>query len=146
MKEIPITARDSDYVSDVVKTMYQNNVGSIVVVDEVGRPIGIFTERDLVRLVSQGLDPRRTVIGDVMSKEVIVVERDASLLKAVHIMAKHGIRHLPVVDERGVIVGVISIRDAAVTLARVLVNLDLSRFGFTQEELVELREIAELEG
>nr|MEB3851030.1 CBS domain-containing protein [Desulfurococcales archaeon] len=76
-----------------------------------GRLLGIFTERDLVHHLHRGggLDDR---LGETMTRNPVTVREDESLWKAVILMVEHGIRHLPVVDSQGRLVGVVSVRDA----------------------------------
>jgi len=144
MREVIITVRDNEPLLNVLRIMYSRNIGSVVVTNEEGRAVGIFTERDLVRVVAKNGDVSSLTVGDVMTRGVIVVEADASLIKAVHIMAKHGIRHLPVVDGEGRVVGIISIRDAAIALARLLVDLNIPSLGLTEEEASMVREITDV--
>jgi CBS domain-containing protein len=84
-------------------------VGSVVVVDAAGRPVGIVTERDIVRFLAQEVD-FKTPLGQVARKGLITASPDDSLISAAAKMIEHNIRHLPVV-EGGRLVGVISIRD-----------------------------------
>lgn len=105
-----VTASPSDTVLDAVKKMYENNVGSVLVVDEQGRLVGIFTERDLVRVVAKGLDPSTTRLEEVMTRKLITARPGDSLPMIASKMVEHGIRHIPVVDEEGKLVGIISIK------------------------------------
>jgi CBS domain-containing protein len=106
-------------VRDVVRVVYENSIGSIVIVDDVGRPIGIFTERDLLRLVAQGasLD---SPVDSVMSRDLVVVKDVEGVVRAAMLMSEHRIRHLPVVDDEGKLVGVISVRDVVDALRGIL--------------------------
>ena len=106
-------------VRDVVRVVYENSIGSIVIVDDVGRPIGIFTERDLLRLVAQGasLD---SPVDSVMSRDLVVVKDVEGVVRAAMLMSGHRIRHLPVVDDEGKLVGVISVRDVVDALWGIL--------------------------
>ena len=106
-------------VRDVVRVMYENSIGSIVIVDDVGRPIGIFTERDLLRLVAQGasLD---SPVDSVMSRDLVVVKDVEGVVRAAMLMSEHRIRHLPVVDDEGKLMGVISVRDVVDALRGIL--------------------------
>ena len=110
-----ITAKPGDQISNVVAAMYRAGVGSVVVVDDRGVPIGIFTERDLVRVVAEGI-PLNIPVERVMTTRVITASIDESLNTAAHKMLDHGIRHLPVVDSSGKLVGIISIRDVVKAL------------------------------
>ena len=115
----PVTVGVGVSVRDVVRVMYENSIGSIVIVDDVGRPIGIFTERDLLRLVAQGtsLD---SPVDSVMSRDLVVVKGVEGVVRAAMLMSEHRIRHLPVVDDEGKLVGVISVRDVVDALRGIL--------------------------
>jgi CBS domain-containing protein len=101
-------------VLDAVKVMSKENVGSVLITDN-DKLLGIFTERDLVHHLAKGgsLEDR---IEEVMTKDVITLREDESAWKAATIMVEKGIRHLPVVDKDGKLVGVVSIRDVLRTL------------------------------
>ena len=117
----PVTVKPQVPVRDAVKLMFENSIGSIVVVDESGRPIGIFTERDLLRIVAQGRSLDEP-IGDVMTRDPITIKGDEDIVKAALIMSERRIRHLPVVDENGVLLGVISIRDVVEAFRKIVVS------------------------
>ncbi len=140
MKEVLVTVRDNEPLINVIRIMHDKNIGSMIVTNEEDKVLGVFTERDLVRLIANNADLSSLTIGDVMTRNVIVVEPDASLIKAVHMMAKHNIRHLPVVDEDGKIMGIISIRDTAIALARLLVDMNIEGLA-TEEEISMIKEI-----
>jgi CBS domain-containing protein len=73
--------------------------------------VGIFSERDVMsRVVLVGLDPKRTCVGEVMTRDVVCVETDVSPDEAMAIITNRRLRHLPVVEGRRV-VGVVSIGD-----------------------------------
>ena len=145
MREVPITVRDDESLIKVVKIMNEGNIGSIIVTNEDGKVMGVFTERDLLRLIANNVNIDALTVGDVMTRNVVVIEQDASLIKAVHIMAKHGIRHLPIVDDDGRVIGIISIRDAAIALARLLVDIGIGRLGATEEEVSMIRDIINID-
>ena len=107
----PIVFKPEDPVIEAVKKMAEENIGSVVIVDESMKPIGIFTERDLLRLCASGADLSKTKLADVMTKNPTVIREDESVKKALEIMLYFGFRHLPVVDSQGRLVGVVSIRD-----------------------------------
>ncbi len=98
-------------VSDAARKMAKYGVGCVVVEDANGDLAGILSERDvLVKVVGGGLDPKRTPVCEVMTSELVHCDRDTSIAKAQQTMARHAIRHLPII-ENGKAVGMISSRD-----------------------------------
>ena len=106
-----LTVLDADdKVREAARRMSERNIGAAAVVDE-GKLTGIFSERDLMtRVVAQGLNPDSTTVGDVMTRELVVIDPDENIDSAIERMHAIGSRHLPVVDE-GKLVGMLSIRD-----------------------------------
>ncbi|MCE4602550.1 MAG: CBS domain-containing protein [Desulfurococcales archaeon] len=107
-----IVMREDNTVAEAVERMSTENIGSVVIVDDAMRPIGIFTERDLLmRVCARGLDLGETRLGEVMTRDPIVVREDELARKAMEAMIHFGFRHIPIVDSRGKVVGVLSLRD-----------------------------------
>lgn len=106
--DVKSTTPDDTFVN-VARLLHDNAISSVVVMDG-DRLAGIVTERDLVNLVAEGLDPRTTKVGDRMSTNLDTVEPRSDIAEAAEHMARLRIRHLPVVD-KGKLVGIISIRD-----------------------------------
>ena len=104
-----ITCSINEPLRDAAKKMNENNVGSVVVVDD-GKVVGILTERDLVRAVASGV-PLDAPVGRIASRNLITARRGESILTVGMKMIEHQIRHIPVVDDDGKVVGVLSIRD-----------------------------------
>jgi CBS domain-containing protein len=105
-------------VLDAAKLMFKYNVGCVLVVER-GRLAGIFTERDLVVAVAlAGGEGLRCRLRDVMTRSVATVRPSDPVSKAVCIMARLQVRHVPVVDEDGRPVGVVSARDVIALMAR----------------------------
>lgn len=105
-----IHAELSERVRDVAKKMSKANVGAIAVLDS-GRLVGVFSERDVMaRVVAEGLDPDKTLISKVMTKDIVVADPRDSVDSALAKMHSVGCRHLPVVKD-GNLVGMLSIRD-----------------------------------
>ncbi|ADY01082.1 putative signal-transduction protein with CBS domains [Vulcanisaeta moutnovskia 768-28] len=115
-----ISCKSTDPITCAVAKMYMHNVGSILIIDEDGKPTGIFTERDLVRVVAEGIS-LDTPLMKVMSKKLITANTSESVISAAMKMIENNIRHLPVVEE-GKTVGMVSIRD----LVRALMAQELS--------------------
>jgi len=105
-----VTASPSETVLDAVRKMFENNVGSVLVVDGEGRLVGIFTERDLVKLVAKGVDVSSVKLEEVMTRKLVTARPGDPLPMVASKMVEHGIRHIPVVDEEGRLVGIISIK------------------------------------
>ena len=100
----------SDNARDAAKVMSDKNVGAVAVLDS-DRLVGIFSERDLMkRVVAAGLDPAKTQVSNVMTKDLVVGRPDDDINDALQKMHSIGCRHLPVVDA-GRIVGMLSLRD-----------------------------------
>ena len=109
LKDAIISCREDEPLECAVAKMYATNVGSVVVVDMAGKPVGIVTERDIVRFLAQEVD-FKTPLGQVAKKSLITVSPEDSIISAAVKMIESNIRHMPVV-EGGRVVGVISIRD-----------------------------------
>lgn len=98
---------------EVLKLMAQRRVGAIVVA-EGDRPVGIFTERDLLRKVAiKKIDPAETLVKHVMTSELVTITPDRSVNAAYQKMTRGDFRHLLVVNGDNRIMGIISIKDLA---------------------------------
>jgi CBS domain-containing protein len=112
------TAELGSSVQTVAERMRQRTVGCLVVVNEVKEPIGIVTDRDLViRALAEGKDPYTTRIEEVMSFDLKTMPEDGSLEHALGAMRSGGFRRLPVVDEEGKLVGIVTLDDILMRLA-----------------------------
>ncbi len=109
MIEDVVTAKPNVTAKDVVKTMREKHVGSIVITDNDEKCIGIFTERDAIRIIASDVS-LDTPIDQVMTKNVATIGKEASLEETRRLILSHGIRHLPVVDSEGKLVGLFSVR------------------------------------
>jgi CBS domain-containing protein len=98
-------------VGEAVSLMAQHRIGSALVM-EGGRLIGIFTERDTVRAISQSSDAPSHEISSWMTRNPETVEPDVDAAVALKTMLSFGFRHLPVVDG-GKVIGMVSMRDLA---------------------------------
>jgi len=103
-------------LTEVAEVMRQRHVGAVVI-REQDRPIGIVTDRDLVlRAVARAL-PRDTPVSEVMSRDPQVVRLDARVDEALMTMRGTGVRRLPIVDDQGVLVGMVTLDDLLVMLS-----------------------------
>ena len=103
------TTSPSDTFERVATVLREHGISSVIVMDGATLA-GIVTERDLVNLVADGLDPQATKVADRMSTNLDTVEPRTDIAEAAEHMARLRIRHLPVLD-KGALVGIISIRD-----------------------------------
>jgi CBS domain-containing protein len=104
-------------IGEAVAAMNQRRIGSILVMDGE-RLVGIFTERDvLTRVVPQQLDPRRTPVGEVMTRNPMTIPPTRTVQEAMMIMTDSRKRHLPVV-QGGKVVGLVSIGDVTRWMVR----------------------------
>jgi CBS domain-containing protein len=117
MTEAAVTDAPDDTLAEASAKMWKQQTGSLLVM-EADRLIGIVTERDLLRVVGSGQDPKSINLRDVMTKDVVTVERDASIQEAASIMFERWFRHLPVVGNQGNVVGIVSLRDLLTMVAR----------------------------
>lgn len=98
--------------------MNSRNVGSLVVVDAENRPIGMLTDRDLaMRIVGESRDATQTKVGDVMSPVPRTVNEQAEIEEALSLMRTGPCRRMPVVNDAGVLVGLVSLDDILQSLA-----------------------------
>jgi CBS domain-containing protein len=104
-----VVAKEDVSIEKAVRMLYTRHVGSVIVTDSEKRCIGIFTERDAIRVVAQKI-PLRTPLKKVMTKKVVTIPGDASFAEARRKMVSRGIRHLPVVNEEGKLVGLLAFR------------------------------------
>lgn len=108
-KPQPLTASADASVTEVAREMGQRNFGSVVVLDNDSRVAGIFTERDLLRrVVAEGRDPASTKLSDVMTAEVRVASASDDVVDWLRQMSNERFRHVPVVDEGGKLVHMMS--------------------------------------
>ena len=106
-----LTADPNQTVAEIAKIMSEYKLGAVLIVAE-GKLQGIFSERDLLtRVVAQGKNPSTTKLIDVATRNPITVRTETPVKKCVRIIKDNNIRHLPIVDETGTPLGIISSRD-----------------------------------
>jgi len=111
-----VTVNREVSVKEAAALMREQNVGSIVVVEQQGGrdlPVGIITDRDVTyEVVALDLEASDVKVGDVMSLDLVTINHDTELGAALRVMGQQGIRRLPVVDAEGALAGVFSLDDA----------------------------------
>jgi CBS domain-containing protein len=95
-----------------IRTMLDRHVGAVAVLDEMQRVAGIFTERDVLRRLSLSeQDPRQISVRAVMTTPVEMATRATTAAEALATMVERHYRHLPIVDDEGGLLGMLSIRN-----------------------------------
>jgi CBS domain-containing protein len=105
-----ITIRPGQSVKDAVILLVKHNIGALVVVNESAQPVGIISERDIIRAAAQREDVFSQAVGKVMTKDLITGVPQDELISVAHTMTERRFRHLPIMDQ-GNLVGIISIGD-----------------------------------
>ena len=118
MTKDPRTVTPDTGLQEVARLMQTEDVGIIPVVEAGGRNLlGVVTDRDIaLRVVADGKDATSTKVGDVMSKGVRTCKEDDSVDDVMDVMGREQVRRIPIVDDRGALVGIVAqadvVRDA----------------------------------
>jgi CBS domain-containing protein len=122
-----VTIGRKDSVTEVAKRMVERNISSLAVTDEKNKIIGMLTERDIVKVVGNGVPARGITAGSLMSYPVLSIEKGSSVEDAARVMARKKVRHLLVEDATTrELVGIITITDLARYLKKNLADEDLA--------------------
>lgn len=107
-----ITIRPHQAVREAVRLLARHNIGALVVVDEAGRPVGIISERDIVRAAArhEDRDVCAMLVEEIMTRDVVTGTPQDDVHSVAHTMTERRFRHLPIVEE-GRLVGIVSIGD-----------------------------------
>lgn len=109
-------------IREAADLLIKHNIGAIPIVDEDGKLIGIFSERDFMkRVFAKRLDADTTTLENVMTENPTSIELDDDISKAIDLMMEGRYRHMPIVDPIGNLTGFLSQRDfMAVTYAEMI--------------------------
>jgi CBS domain-containing protein len=115
VRDVAIGNKDMT-VQDAAQLMRRHHVGNVVVAEEgpSGRkiPVGIVTDRDIVMsVVATALDPAVYTLGDVVTEALVTAHEDDGIFESLQRMRVHGVRRMPVVDQEGGLVGIVSVDD-----------------------------------
>jgi len=116
MTQYPVCCRSSDSAQSVAKALRDEDVGSLPVIADAdsGRLVGIITDRDLCCIIiAQGLDPATTAIEVVMNRSPVSCRAEQSLDACEKLMQTHQVRRIPVINEQGRCIGMLSQADLA---------------------------------
>jgi len=106
-----VSAAPADTVAAIARLLTEHRIGAVLVVEEDGRPVGILSERDIVRAIARdGAGALSRPASDLMTRELITGQPTDTVADLMAVMTDRRIRHIPILEE-GRIVGVISIGD-----------------------------------
>jgi CBS domain-containing protein len=127
VKEI-VTVNPTTKIRDAVELMNKNQIGCLVVTRK-GKPVGIMTERDVLKkIVCSCKNPEQTRVSEIMSKPLIVGRVDMDWLEAVKLMLDRNIKKLPILDDER-LVGLVTLTDIARMRMLQALEIDTLTFG-----------------
>jgi len=119
-----VSVFESASLRDVAVLMKERHVGAVVVIAKSPQPVGIVTDRDIVRAqLTHVADLSRLCVADVMTKSPVTLHDDEELENAIATLRAHGVRRAPVVNARGDLVGFLSTDDLIAEVARQVATL-----------------------
>ncbi|MGB7960503.1 MAG: CBS domain-containing protein [Nitrososphaeraceae archaeon] len=125
---VTITSESGNTARDVAEVMVKKGISSVIVIDKKTKPIGIITEKDLVRRVClKSMSASRFAVEEIMSSPLITIMAYDSVDTASRIMTHNQIKHLVVLEEDNRICGLLSVTDITKHLAEILLN-DYNRY------------------
>lgn len=136
MKRNPTMIGIEATVAMAAKVMCKEEVGSVIILDH-NEPIGIVTEEDInCKVVAKDLKPSKVHVNQIMSTPLITVSADKTSGDAAHMMVKHKVRRLPVVDDCNEVIGIVTVRDL-LSVSTELNDLLEDLMEINREELIE---------
>ena len=123
-------------VAQAAQAMCHAEVGSVIIIEK-NKPIGIVTEEDITcKVVAKDLKPSTVQVKEIMSTPLITVSADKTVGDAAHMMVKHKVRRLPVIDAKKKVIGMVTVRDL-LTVSNELNELLTDLIEINREEIVE---------
>ena len=125
-REVSMIQKDDSLLQDG-KLMRDHHVGSLVVVEEKGEgsiPISIITDRDiLIEVLAEGISLEKIAVRDIMTASLITAKEQDKVYETIQKMQVQGIRRIPVVNEKGILVGILSLDDVLEIVAEEIKKL-----------------------
>jgi len=109
MTKKPVSVTQDDTIRNCTQLMLDRHVGSLLV-KEGEKLLGFLTERDLVRMISMGVDPNTTRVKQIMTKKIVAISPEKDIYDAIVLMNRENVRRLPVILNNKII-GLITVRD-----------------------------------
>ncbi len=136
MKNNPTMIGVDASVAQAAKAMCVDEVGSVIILAH-GQPIGIVTEEDITcKVVAKDFKPSTVPVKEIMSTPLITVSAEKTVGDAAHMMVKHKVRRLPVIDAKKKVIGIVTVRDL-LTVSNELNELLTDLIEINREEIVE---------
>lgn len=115
-----VSASPDTSITDVAKLMAEENVGSVVIVEDE-MPRGIVTDRDItIEVVAQDRDSASTTAADVMREDLVTVDTDSGIFEVLRAMEEASVRRIPAIDPDGTLAGIVTFDDFVILLGREL--------------------------
>lgn len=130
-------------LGEAARLMHQRHVGCLVIVEELSATeslvVGVLTDRDIAMgVVAADRDPHGMRVGDLMSKDVVTVREQDSLLDVVSAMQRRKVRRIPVTGARDVLVGLVSLDDVLAAMAQQMLAVASAVSAAAKHERTEL--------
>lgn len=120
-----ITLKKGSSVMDAIRLMSGRSISCIIIIDSAQKPIGIITERDMVkRVLKNMLDPGSTKIDDVMTSPVITMPAEKRITDAINMMQKYHFRRIVVATEKNKLLGILTQSDLLMRIHKVQIELE----------------------
>lgn len=124
---VTIIAEVGDSLLETARLMRKHHVGSLIIVSskqDGSRPVGIITDRDIVvQAISEEINLDSVIAGDIMSSDLLIAREDDDLFDTFESMCLKGVRRVPVVNEEGLLIGILSVDDLLEVIVDEMKNL-----------------------
>jgi CBS domain-containing protein len=121
MNKNVVVAKPIVTLREAARVMGEMNMGSLVIMEDE-KVVGIVTSTDILKAIGEGKDPDKITIGEIATKNVITIQADEPLEKAVDIMVKNKIKKLPVMMNEK-LVGIITVSDIAIVEPKIVASI-----------------------
>ena len=133
MTKKPVSVTQDDTIRNCTQLMLNKHVGSLLV-KEGEKLLGFLTERDLVRMISMGVDPNTTRVKQIMTKKIVAISPEKDIYDAIVLMNKENVRRLPVIINNKII-GLITVRDI-LTIQPTLFELIMDKISISESHRI----------
>ncbi len=121
MNKNVVVAKPIVTLREAARVMGEMNMGSLVIMEDE-KLVGIVTSTDILKAIGEGKDPDKVTIGEIATKNVITIQADEPLEKAVDLMVKNKIKRLPVLMNEK-LVGIITVSDIAIVEPKIVASI-----------------------